>query len=83
MECRKSRVRLIRSQTGEWAKPNDDTVVEIGDTIFIPEKPEMDYWRLSRDIIAVIAQLATSYLVVDRAGNNSRFAAHTRKGLSR
>ncbi len=67
--ARKSRVRIIRSQTGEWAKPSDDTVVEIGDTIFIPEKPEIDYWRLSREMITVIAQLATIYLVVDRAGN--------------
>lgn len=62
--ARKSRVRLIRSQTGEWAKPDDDTAVEIGDTIFIPEKPERDYWQLSRDLIAVAAQLATIFLVI-------------------
>jgi protein involved in polysaccharide export with SLBB domain len=62
--ARKSRMRIIRSQTGEWAKPNDDTIVEIGDTIFVPEKPERDYWKLSRDLIAVAAQVATIFLVV-------------------
>ncbi|HPM60657.1 MAG TPA: SLBB domain-containing protein [bacterium] len=62
--ARKSRVRIIRSRTGEWAKPDNDSIIEVGDTIFIPEKPERDYWRLSRDLIAVAAQVATIFLVV-------------------
>ena len=67
--ARKSRIRLIRSKTGEWAKPGDNTIVEVGDTIFIPEKPERDYWELARDLIAVTAQLSTIYLVVRNATN--------------
>ena len=59
----KSRVRIIRSRTGEWAKP-DNSIIEVGDTIFIPEKPERDYWKLTRDLIAVAAQVATMFLVI-------------------
>ncbi len=65
--ARKGRVRLIRSKTGEWAKPNDDTIVEVGDTIFVPEKPERDWWAMTKEMIQVVAQLATIYLVIQSA----------------
>ena len=66
---RKSKVRVIKGSTGEWMKPNRNTVIEVGDTIFVPEKPERDYWTLARDLITVTAQLATIYLVVERAAS--------------
>lgn len=66
--ARKSRVRIIRSQTGEWEKPTDDTIIQVGDTIFIPEKPERDWWREARDFITVITQLAMIYSVINNAG---------------
>ncbi|HNW59709.1 MAG TPA: SLBB domain-containing protein [bacterium] len=69
--ARKSRVRIIRSQTGEWAKPKDDTIVEIGDTVFVPEKPERDYWEQARSLITVIAQMAMIYSVIYNAQRNN------------
>lgn len=66
--ARKGRVRIIRSQTGEWEKPTDDTIIQVGDTIFIPEKPERDWWREARDFITVITQLAMIYSVINNAG---------------
>ncbi|HOT97527.1 MAG TPA: SLBB domain-containing protein [bacterium] len=68
--ARKSRVRIIRSQTGEWTKPKDDTIVEIGDTVFVPEKPERDYWEQARSLITVIAQMAMIYSVIYNAQRN-------------
>ncbi len=65
--ARKSKVRVIKSKTGEWMKPNNDTIVDVGDTIFIPEKPERDWWFIAKDLITVAAQMATIYLVVDRS----------------
>ncbi len=65
--ARKQKVRIIKSKTGEWMKPSDDAVIEVGDTIFVPEKPERDFWLLAKDLITVVAQLATIYLVVDNA----------------
>ncbi|MBN2357157.1 SLBB domain-containing protein, partial [candidate division KSB1 bacterium] len=67
--ARKSKVRIIKANTGEWVKPNGDTIVEVGDTIFVPEKPERDWWATTREIITAFAQLATVYIVVERAGN--------------
>ncbi|NIA30008.1 MAG: hypothetical protein GWP06_08875 [Actinobacteria bacterium] len=65
--ARKSKIRVIKAKTGEWVKAKDSTPIDIGDAIFIPEKPERDYWQLAKDLIAVTAQVATIYLVVERA----------------
>ncbi|MDN5353546.1 MAG: polysaccharide biosynthesis/export protein [Candidatus Cloacimonadota bacterium] len=62
--ARKSKIRIIRANTGEWLKPDDDTVVEIGDMVFIPEKPDIDYWELFKDGMLVISQIATVALVI-------------------
>jgi protein involved in polysaccharide export with SLBB domain len=65
--ARTGKVRVIKSKTGEWMKPNDNSIIEVGDTIFIPEKPERDWWLIAKDLITVAAQMATIYLVVDRS----------------
>ena len=65
--ARRGKVRIIKSKTGEWLKPDKDTEIKIGDTIFVPEKPETDWWALFKDIMRVAAELATVYLVIDRA----------------
>jgi len=66
---RKSKVRIIKNKTGEWMKPNDNTIIEVGDTIFVPEKPERDWWLIAKDLITVGAQMATIYLVIQQAVN--------------
>jgi protein involved in polysaccharide export with SLBB domain len=66
--ARRSRARIIKANTGEWAKADDDAIIDVGDTIFVPEKPERDWWTMYRELIMVLAQMATIYLVVDRAG---------------
>lgn len=62
--ARTSKLRLIKASTGSWEKPRKKTVVEIGDTIFVPEKQEIDYWELWKDILLVFSQIATIILVV-------------------
>lgn len=62
--ARKSKVRIIRASTGTWVKPSKSTVVNIGDTIFIPEKPERDYWIITKDIILVLTQMVTIIVLI-------------------
>ena len=63
--ARKRKTRVIKGKTGEWIKPNKNTIIEVGDTIFIPEKPERDYWGLFKDAMAISAQIATVLIVVN------------------
>jgi len=62
--ARISKMRLIRAQTGTWIKPKKNTPVEIGDTIFVPEKQELNYWQLWKDLMLVVSQIATVVIVV-------------------
>ena len=62
--ARKSKTRIIRASTGTWMKPNSKTLINIGDTIFIPEKPERDYWIIYKDLLLVASQMVTIIVLV-------------------
>lgn len=66
--ARTAKVRIIKGITGKWVKPGQ-TLLEPGDTIFIPEKPEVDYWKIFSDGLVVVTQLATLVLVIDAVTN--------------
>ena len=66
---RKNKIRVIRASTDEWLRPKQDTIIEVGDMIFVPEKPEFDYWEFAKDFMGFAAQIATVYLVVKSALN--------------
>lgn len=61
----KGETRVIRARTGEWISAKKVDALEVGDTIWIPEKEERDWWQLFRDVLFVTGQVATIYLVVD------------------
>ncbi|MBU1650916.1 SLBB domain-containing protein [bacterium] len=66
--ARKSKIRIIKSVTGKWVKPRS-TIIEEGDTIFIPEKAEINYWEVYKDVMLVVTQFATLYLIYITANN--------------
>jgi protein involved in polysaccharide export with SLBB domain len=61
--ARKSRVRVIKGSTGQWLKPSKVRGIEPGDVIWVPEKPERNYWDLFKDFVRVSAEIATVILV--------------------
>ena len=63
--ARKSKIRVIRASTGTWLKPNKKTVINVGDTIFVPEKPEFDYWQIYKDILLVLTQMVTITVLIN------------------
>ena len=64
--ARKGRVRVIKGSTGQWLKPGKVKRLEPGDTIFVPEKPERDYWAFFKDFMRVSAEVATVVLVIQQ-----------------
>jgi protein involved in polysaccharide export with SLBB domain len=64
--ARKGKVRVIKGSTGQWLKPGKAKRLEPGDTIFVPEKPERDYWAFFKDFMAVSAEIATVLLVIQQ-----------------
>ncbi len=63
-KARKGKIRIIRAETGEWLKPGKDLVLEEGDTILVPYRPDWNYWEIFKDTVVVLSQIATLFLVI-------------------
>jgi polysaccharide export outer membrane protein len=63
------KTRVVRIDSGDWEKPGDVAEFRPGDTIWVPEKRDREWWKLFRDGLLVATQIATLYLVADRAVN--------------
>lgn len=56
---RSSRIRIIRADSGNWVKPGARTALYPGDTIFVPERIERDFWVDVKDVVLLATQLIT------------------------
>ncbi len=62
--ARTGKARIIKSSTGEWIDPDNDTIIENGDMLFIPEHQDRDWWQTSQDLIKFIASTVTIVAVI-------------------
>jgi protein involved in polysaccharide export with SLBB domain len=60
----KGRTVVIRATTGEWIKKGDVDEIGPGDTIWVPEKPDRDWYSYFKDSVVILSQVATIYLVI-------------------
>lgn len=58
---------VIKGGTGAAVKKGDVRSLEPGDIIVVPTIRDRDLWRSVKDVLAVAANLATIYLVIDQA----------------
>jgi len=63
----KARGIKVVKVTGEIIDDEDVKSLEPGDIIWVPRKPDRDWWEIFRQTIAIVAQVATVYIVIDRA----------------
>jgi len=62
--ARKRKVQLIKANTGERLHPSEEDILEIQDMIFVPEKRDLDYWKITKDVFLVFSQIATTVLII-------------------
>jgi protein involved in polysaccharide export with SLBB domain len=60
-------IRIIKSSTGALVKPEDDQPVQMGDRIMVPQTKEIDWWGVIKDAGIFLANVATIYVVIERA----------------
>jgi protein involved in polysaccharide export with SLBB domain len=60
----KGRTVLIRASTGEWIKKGDADMIGPGDTIWVPDKPDRDWYTMLKETLLILSQVATVYLVI-------------------
>jgi protein involved in polysaccharide export with SLBB domain len=63
----KVRGTKVTKVTGEILDDEDVKKLEPGDIIWVPRKPDRDLWEIFRQIMTIVAQLATAYIVIDNA----------------
>jgi protein involved in polysaccharide export with SLBB domain len=66
----RGKARVIRGHNGEWESMGDAGAIVPGDEIWVPERPERDWWQFTQDAVRFAASVATVYLVIDRATSN-------------
>ncbi|MBD3349293.1 MAG: hypothetical protein GF400_08890 [Candidatus Eisenbacteria bacterium] len=69
-DANRSRVMVIRDETGHQFRAGRAKEIFPGDEIWVPEEPDEGWWDNARDIVAFISSVATIYLVIDQAANN-------------
>ena len=62
--ARESWTRIIDAKTGKWLEADDETPVNEGDIIFVPEKDPLDWYRFFVETVAIVAQVGAIVLVV-------------------
>jgi protein involved in polysaccharide export with SLBB domain len=66
-DANRGRARVIRATGGEWVPMGDAGELKRGDTVWVPEKEEGNFWGTFKDVITVTTQILTIYLIADRA----------------
>ncbi|NOZ61281.1 MAG: hypothetical protein GXO74_06335 [Calditrichaeota bacterium] len=63
----KKRSIKVTKVSGEIIDDEDVKRLDPGDIIWVPRRPDRDWWEIFRQTIAVVAQVATVYIVVQQA----------------
>jgi polysaccharide export outer membrane protein len=66
-EAHRGGTRVIKRSTGQQMSARRAGAPEPGDVVWVPEEPEGDLWAVLRETVALLASLATVYLVIDQA----------------
>lgn len=68
-DARVSDVKIIKARTRQWVDAAGDIIIDPGDQIWVPKKPDRDfayYFRLVQDGLTVVAGSATIYLLIQQ-----------------
>jgi len=68
--ARSTGVRVQRRATGQRLTAREAGHVMPGDEVWVPERPESDWWQTVRDVASFAGSLATAYLLIDQATRN-------------
>ncbi|HDS01160.1 MAG TPA: hypothetical protein ENO07_03995, partial [candidate division Zixibacteria bacterium] len=62
----KGKIRIIKGASGAILKPSSRVQIEVGDEILVPEKKDVNWWEVTKDVGLFLANLATLYIVIDQ-----------------
>jgi len=66
-QAKRTGTRVVRAATGQRLTAREAGPILPGDEVWVPERPESDWWRTARDIASFAGSLATAYLLINQA----------------
>jgi hypothetical protein len=61
---------IIKGGTNIWMRPHEAKAIEAGDKIWVPEREYHDWFRITRDVMAMMGAVATiiisTFTITDR-----------------
>jgi protein involved in polysaccharide export with SLBB domain len=60
--------RIIEVDSGNWVKPKRNRPLMPGDTVFVPDRVERDFWTDVKDVLLIATQLITIFVGVNALG---------------
>ncbi len=64
-DANRSGLRIVKSQSGSRLRASRGVRIEPGDMVWVPRKPDRDWWEITKEVLTVVGQVATIYLVID------------------
>jgi len=61
------RTVILKARNGSQLRYSHTIAIDPGDILFVPQRPRTTSWERIKDVIAVVAQVATVVIVVDTA----------------
>jgi protein involved in polysaccharide export with SLBB domain len=62
--ARRGAVKIIKIKSGVWLDADKEIHLEEGDVVFIPEKEDVNWYEIVKDVITVAAQVATIVYII-------------------
>lgn len=58
---------ILKARNGSQLRYTSRVSVDPGDVLFVPQRPRTTSWERIKDVISVVAQVATIALIIDTA----------------
>jgi protein involved in polysaccharide export with SLBB domain len=67
--ARKGKTKVIRGATGERVGARGAGELAPGDTVWVPERTDTDWWQVVREAAAFVTSILTAYVIIDQVAN--------------
>jgi protein involved in polysaccharide export with SLBB domain len=62
--ARTGNIKIIKGKTGTWLDADEHIVIEEGDVVFIPEREEIDWYKVFKESLTILTQIVTVIVIV-------------------
>ena len=62
--ARKGLTKLIKYKSGAWLDAAGKSVPAPGDKIFVPQRNEIEFWPMLKEVVTMVAQLGTIFIII-------------------